>query len=149
MTASVLGGGGFAPPAGTIPGMDATKMRALSNSNPDWKKKQQEAKKKGTPCAVCKRTVGSPGVDSLTVEHMFPADRIWTLTKDTQTVNQIRRHFTNPQNLMLMCKSCNSSKGGKTYRQWAQDSPSLISPAEAAKFQATANAFQQSLLGLR
>ena len=139
-------GPGFAKPASSVAGMDTDKMRRRSASKADWKKKQEDCKKQTSECAVCKKKVSAGA--QLTVEHMFPADRIWNITKNKQTVNQIRGHFTNPKNLMLMCKSCNSSKGGKTYRQWAADNPNLLTQQQASQFQAQANAFQDMLVKL-
>ena len=139
----------MAPPAGTVPGMSVTKMRGLAGSNPDWKQKEKEAKKAGTKCAAdnCSNTVGVGGTSALTIEHMLPAATIMHLGQNKQSVNQMRRHFTRPSNLILLCKSCNSSKGGKTFTQFAADS-GRMSAGQASTLQAQATAFRQVLLKL-
>ena len=86
-----------------------------TGKRPPWKnEKDKLIERDGPYCAYCNEKL--PEID-LTIDHFEPWKKI---KQDATTRTEEITVYRNIKNLVLSCKSCNSSKGAKNYLIWLE-----------------------------
>jgi 5-methylcytosine-specific restriction endonuclease McrA len=58
--------------------------------------------------------------DDLTLDHLYPAKKIWGDGAWKWTFEQRNSWFNNVDNLVTACRGCNSSKGASDLSEWLE-----------------------------
>lgn len=70
-------------------------------------------------CPICKRIL--PAIKNITIDHIIPVSNHWN-TIGYNSNRQVRYAFYNDiSNLRVICRSCNSTKGGEDYTETPGD----------------------------